>query len=266
MTQILTALLVVGGVGLVMAIVLVVASIVFKVEEEEKTKTIRECLPGANCGACGYTGCDGYAKALALGEAEPNLCIPGSVSVAEKLSEILGVEIKVGEPVVAFVGCNGTCEATSKKAFYDGISTCYAASMIYGGPNACRFGCVGCGDCAGVCPTNAICIDDGIARVDPRVCIGCGMCVKECPKDIIKLLPKDAKVAVMCNSLDKGAVARKNCKNACIGCHKCEKECPSGAIKIVDNLSVIDYEKCIACGRCAEVCPTKCIHNVMLEV
>ncbi len=259
MTQILTALLVVGAVGLIAAILLVVASVVFKVEEEEKTKIIRECLPGSNCGACGYTGCDGYAKALALGEAEPHLCVPGAVAVAQKLSEVLGVEVKANEPVVAFVGCNGTCDATSKKAIYDGVDSCIAASMFYGGPNSCRFGCIGCGDCASVCPVDAICFDDGIARVDSRVCIGCGMCAKECPKNIISIIPRSSKVAVMCNSNDKGAVARKNCKNACIGCKKCEINCPTKAITVIDNLSVIDYGKCIACGKCAEVCPTNCI-------
>ncbi len=259
MTAILSALLVVGILGLVCSVILVISSHFFRVEEEELTKQVRECLPGANCGACGYTGCDGYAKALALGEAEPDLCIPGGKDTAKKLSDILGVEVKASEPLVAFVSCNGNMEAAAKKADYDGIASCKAASMIFAGPNSCRFGCVGCGDCAGVCPTNAICIENGIAHVDPRACIGCGMCVRECPKNIIKLLPVKAKVAVMCSSKDKGAVARKACKNACIGCKQCEKACESGAIKVVDNLSVIDYSKCTACGKCVEVCPTHCI-------
>ncbi len=263
--NILLAFLIVGGLGLVCAVLLVVAAHFFRVEEEQLTKDIRECLPGANCGACGYTGCDGYAKALALGECEANLCVPGGKSTADKLADLLGVEVKVSEPMVAFVGCNGNLEDASKKADYDGIASCKAASMIFAGPNACRFGCVGCGDCAGVCPTNAICIVDGIAHVDPRACIGCGMCVKECPKNIIKLLPVNAKVAVMCSSKDKGAVARKACKNACIGCKKCELNCPEGAIKVVDNLSVIDYSKCSACGKCAEVCPTHCIKLLDLK-
>ena len=259
MFNILIALLVVGAVGLVAGVLLVLASYFFRIEEEEKTKLIRECLPGSNCGACGYTGCDGYAKALALGEAEPHLCVPGAIAVAEKLSEVLGVEVKANEPIVAFVGCNGTCDATSKKADYEGVDSCLAASMLYGGPNVCRFGCIGCGDCASVCPVDAICFEDGIARVDSRICIGCGMCAKECPKDIISIIHRDARVAVMCNSNDKGAVARKNCKNACIGCKKCEVNCPTNAITVIDNLSVIDYDKCIACGKCAEVCPTHCI-------
>lgn len=259
MNEILIALLVVAAVGLAAGILLVLASYFFRVEEEEKTKLIRECLPGSNCGACGFTGCDGYAKALALGEAEPHLCVPGAKDVASKLSEVLGVEVKANDPIVAFVGCNGTCEATSKKAIYDGVKSCAAASLLYGGPNMCRFGCIGCGDCAKVCPVKAICFDDGIARVNPMICIGCGMCAKECPKDIIKLIPRAAKVAVMCNSEDKGAVARKNCKNACIGCKKCENNCPTNAITVVNNVSVIDYAKCIACGKCAEVCPTNCI-------
>lgn len=264
MNGILSALLVVGVLGLLCAILLVVASHFFRVEEEQQTKIIRECLPGANCGACGYTGCDGYAKALALGEAEPNLCVSGGADVAKKLSEVLGVEVKAEEPKVAYVGCNGNCEATSTKAIYDGIITCEASAMVYGGPNQCRFGCIGCGDCKKVCPADAICIVDGIAHVDSRACIGCGMCVNECPKHIIKLLPKTSKVAVMCSSKDKGVLARKNCRNACIGCKKCELNCPEKAITVIDNISVIDYDKCTACGKCVEVCPTHCIKTVDL--
>lgn len=263
--EILSAFIVVTIIGVACAILLVLASHFFRVEEEALTKQIRECLPGSNCGACGYTGCDGYAKALALGEAEPNCCVPGSTGVAKALSEILGVEVEVGEPLAAFVSCNGNCNDALKKAEYDGINSCCAASMLYAGPNACRFGCIGCGDCLSVCPSDAICIVDGIAHIDPRACIGCGMCAKECPKHIIKMLPRDSGVAVMCSSNDKGAIARKSCKNACIGCKKCELNCPSGAIKVVDNLSVIDYDLCTACGNCVEVCPTKCIKNVNFE-
>lgn len=257
--NILTAFLVVTSVGLISAVLLALASHFLFVKEDETAKNIRECLPGVNCGACGYTGCDDYAKAVAAGTAKTNLCIPGADAVAADVAKIMGVEAADVVEMVAFVGCNGNADASCKKANYEGISTCAAASMVYGGPNACRFGCLGCGDCAVVCPVNAICIDDGIAHVNSDICIGCGLCVDECPKDIIKLMPQVSKVAVMCNSKDKGAVARKLCKNACIGCKKCELNCPENAITVVNNLATIDYVKCSGCGKCAEVCPTKCI-------
>ena len=259
MEPILIALAIVGGVGLLCAIFLVLAAHFLAIEEEEKIKQIRDCLPGANCGACGYSGCDEYAKALALGECEPSLCIPGSTGVAEKLSELLDIKITVSEPVVAFVKCNGSCGDAAKKAVYDGIFSCKAAAQLYGGPNACRYGCLGCGDCAAVCPSDAICIKAGIAHIDPRACIGCGMCESACPKGVIAFRARDSKVAVMCSSHDSGAVARKACTKACIGCRKCEKTCPEGAITVRNNLAEIDYEKCTGCGLCAEACPTNCI-------
>ena len=135
--------------------------------------------------------------------------------------------------------------------------------MLYGGPDACTYGCMGYGDCAAVCPVNAICIKDGIAHVDSSVCVGCGLCVETCPKSIITLVPQEARTVVMCNSKAKGAEARKACKNACIACRKCEKTCPCGAITVKDNLARIDYDKCTGCGLCVEVCPTGCIHNVV---
>lgn len=258
-TDVLTALLVVAVIGVIAGVLLALASHFFHVEEDEKVKNIRQVLPGANCGACGFAGCDSYAEAVAAGKAEPNLCIPGAGDVASKLSEILGVEVAAGEASVAFVSCNGSCKATSEKVIYDGIKSCAAAKMIYGGPSSCVYGCIGCGDCAQVCPVDAIRICDNLAHIDPEICICCGKCARVCPKKIIKKVPKSATTAVMCSNTEKGAAARKNCKNACIGCKKCQLNCPEKAITVVNNLAVVDYSKCTGCGICIDNCPTKCL-------
>jgi len=262
MIDVLIAFSVVASVGLILGVLLALISKFFGVAEDERVKEIRACLPGINCGACGYKGCDDYAAALAESRARPDLCVPGAEDTANALSDLLGVEVATPKDEIAFVHCNGNCEATSKRARYDGVSSCKAASMLYGGPDACSYGCLGFGDCAGACPVHAICMKDGIAHVDSSVCLGCGLCVDTCPKKIITLKPQEAKTVVMCNNKDKGADARKACKNACIACKKCEKTCPEGAITVIDNLARIDYEKCTGCGKCAEVCPTGCIHNV----
>ena len=261
---ILTAFLIVSGVSLVLGVLLALVSHFFAVEEDQKVKEIRACLPGVNCGACGYKGCDDYAAAVAEGKAKPNLCVPGAEATANELGAILGIEVEAPEDVVAYVHCNGHCEATSKKAAYDGISTCKAAAMLFAGPDACRFGCMGLGDCAAACPSGAICLKDGIAHVDTSLCIGCGLCRDTCPKHIISMVPQETKVVVACSNEDKGAQARTACKNACIACKKCEKACEFGAISVQSNLAGIDYNKCTGCGACADACPTGAIHKVLL--
>ena len=261
---ILTAFLIVSGVALILGVLLALVSHFFAVEEDQKVKEIRACLPGVNCGACGYKGCDDYAAAVAEGTAKPNLCVPGAEATAAELGAILGIEVEAPEDVVAYVHCNGHCEATSKKAAYDGISTCKAAAMLFAGPDACRFGCMGLGDCAAACPSGAICLKDGIAHVDTSLCIGCGLCRDTCPKHIISMVPQEAKVVVACSNEDKGAQARTACTNACIACKKCEKACEFGAISVHNNLAGIDYNKCTGCGACAGACPTGAIHKVLL--
>lgn len=264
MTEIIIAIAVVGAVGLAAGILLALISHFFGIEKGKTMSAISEALPGVNCGACGYRGCDDYALALSKGEAAPNKCVPGGEATAQALGKLLGIEVEAPRDVVAFVHCNGNCEATGKKAVYEGIQSCRSAALVYGGPNQCRFGCMGYGDCALACPTGAICMKDGIAHIDTSKCLGCGLCESICPKKVISMVPQETTCVVMCNSRDKGAEARRACKNACIGCKKCEKACESGAITVSDNLARIDYDKCTGCGSCAQTCPTGAIKNVFL--
>ena len=146
--NIINALLVIIPIGFLLGVALAFFSAKFAVKENEKAKEIRAVLPSVNCGACGFAGCDDYALAIAEGKAEPNLCVPGAADVANKIGEYLGIEVPAPKNVVAFVSCNGNCDATGKKANYEGINTCDAAAKLYGGPCACNFACIGFGDCA----------------------------------------------------------------------------------------------------------------------
>ena len=260
--EILFPVLLLLGIAIFCAILLTVASVFFAVKEDETAIAIRDCLPGANCGACGYSGCDGYAKALADKSTDKtNLCVPGGDNTAREIASILGVEAADVVEKVAYVACNGTCEVVQKKFEYQGHKTCLTANMAYSGDRFCNYACLGYGDCVKVCPQNAITIENGVSRVNPRKCIGCGICVRECPNGIIHLINDTSRVIVECSNHDKGAVTRKACSNGCIGCMKCEKTCPRGAIKVIDNLATIDYSLCTGCGSCVAVCPVHCIHE-----
>ena len=209
-------------IGVICGIILTIASKVMAVKEDERIPLIRDCLPGANCGACGYAGCDGYAKALVEDEGvKPNLCIPGASAVAEKVSGILGVECGETVKQVARVQCSGDCEATSDKMDYRGIESCSAAKLLFGGRGTCTFGCIGLGDCVNACSNDAVCIENGIAHIDPRACGGCGACAKVCPNKLIVIRPITDIAYVACSNTEKGAVTRKKCTNGCIGCKKC---------------------------------------------
>ncbi|MBO7150911.1 MAG: RnfABCDGE type electron transport complex subunit B, partial [Clostridia bacterium] len=230
------------------------------VKESRKKLRARACLPGVNCGACGFTGSDEYAKALLSDPSLPaNLCVPGADMVASSLAATLGKEAEDVIEMVAILACDGNCYATALKYDYTGPATCKAVSTLYSGNGKCAYGCIGYGDCAAVCPNDAICIKDGIAHIDTRKCIGCGMCAKVCPHHIISIMADVERVYVACSNKDKGAQTRKVCENGCIGCKKCEKTCEHGAITVIDNLAQIDYDKCVDCKKCVQACPVKCI-------
>ncbi len=259
MFSILIATVSVGVIGLVMGLLLITVDKKFKVEVDEKEAAVRSYLPGNNCGACGYAGCDAMAAAIAHKKAPVNGCPVGGDSVAEKIGQVMGVEAGETEKMVAFVKCAGDCTHVSLKSNYIGISDCVAAAASELFPWSCDYGCLGFGTCAAACPFDAISVQNGVAVVDRSKCRACSKCVSACPKHLIELLPDKAAYAVQCSNRDRGPAVKKACKAGCIGCKICEKQCEADAIHVADNISHIDYEKCVGCGKCAEKCPVKVI-------
>lgn len=257
---IIIAAAVVGAVGLVLGVLLGVASEKFKVEVDEKEILVRNELPGNNCGGCGYPGCDGLAKAIAAGEAAVDACPVGGAPVGAKIAAIMGVEAGGAEKQVAFVKCKGTCDKTNMQYRYYGIDDCRKVSVVPGaGEKACAYGCMGYGTCVKACQFDAIHIVDGVAVVDKEKCVACGKCVAACPNHLIELVPYKAEHLVQCSSHDKGKDVKAKCENGCIGCTLCTKQCEVGAIHMENNLAVIDYSLCTNCGKCAAKCPAKVI-------
>ena len=263
---VLAAVGVLGALGLVFGLLLGFAGKKFAVKTDERVEKVRSYLGGANCGACGYAGCDAYAEAVVKGEAKPTLCTPGGDKAAKAIGAVMGLTVEGNErPKVARVRCNGTCDNVSQRYEYTGVKSCRAAASIAGGPKECQFACLGYGDCLSRCKFGAISMEDGIAHVDPMLCTGCGMCEDTCPRDIIHLLPRDKTVVVTCRNKAIGKIARMQCKTACIGCRRCEKNCPSHAIHVENGVAVIDDALCTRCGACLLGCPMHCIHNFYEE-
>ena len=275
MNFILIAVLVLGAIALVAAVILYIVSKKFAVQEDPRIAQVVEILPGANCGGCGFAGCGGLAEALVkgadAGSIEGIRCPVGGDPVMGKVADLLGMAVANTEPMVAVVRCNGTCTNRPRIAEYDGLRTCQAMNANGSGETGCGFGCLGCGDCTKACAFDAIHMnpETGLPEVDEEKCTSCGACTMACPRHIIELRkkgPKGRRVYVQCVNKDKGAVARKNCTAACIGCGKCQKVCKFDAITIENNLSYIDFNKCRMCTKCVDECPTGAIIKVNFPV
>ena len=95
MEAIIMPVVILGITGVLMGLFLAFASKKFEVEVDPKVEAILAILPGANCGACGFPGCAGYATGVALEGAKMTLCAPGGPKVAAKIGDIMGVAVEM---------------------------------------------------------------------------------------------------------------------------------------------------------------------------
>ncbi len=259
--EILIPILVLGALGLFFGAGLAIASKKFAVHIDPRLEKIHGLLPGANCGACGGAGCFGFAEDILSGKSSIEACRVSEEAVKEQIARLLGKKIEKKVKLVATLHCYGG-KKVKDRFIYQGIKSCVAANQILGGLKSCVYGCLGYGDCARVCPFDAIKIsEESIPVVDENECKACNKCVLLCPKKLFSLRPITRKVYVACLSHDSGKDTRTACPVGCIACRKCEQVCPVAAIQVIDNLAVIDYDKCTSCGKCVDVCPMKTIRK-----
>jgi len=252
-------------IGLFFGIGLALAAHKFAVEVNPKIEAVLHSLAGAQCGGCGYAGCEGYAIAVVNDpEVPPNLCFPGKEAVASKVAELTGKKMTAVEDMIAVIRCSRVEGRVSHKHEYIGFASCTAANLGFGGPSACQYACIGLGECAAVCPFDAITMVEGFPVIDPDRCVSCGTCVKTCPKKVIELMSLKARVYVPCSSKDLGKKVTTVCQVGCISCQMCVKKCPAEAVTYVDGLIRVDQQKCLDYGpECLEVCVEKCPRKIM---
>lgn len=260
--NILYAVLSLGILGILFGTALGYASDKFAIQTDPRILKVRKVLPGANCGGCGYPGCDAFAQAVVNKETPVNGCIVGGNKVTNDIGEILGVTVEKVEKRTAFVKCNGSYENLIVEARISGYENCQEAhENMDSFSSGCSFRCLSLGSCVKVCKFKALEIVNGIAKVNEEKCVNCGACMKVCPRGLIESVPVNKRVKVMCSSNDSGKDVRANCSVGCIGCKVCEKNCPHGAIKVENFLAKVNESKCVNCGICIEKCPTKALVN-----
>jgi electron transport complex protein RnfB len=262
--SILSALIVMGSLGLLFGVGLALASRVFAVTRDPRVEQIEEVLPGANCGACGAPGCSGFAEGVVEGKYPVNGCTVGGADVAVLVAQIMGTEVGEVVPKVAVVRCRGDREACIERARYHGIEDCRAAVLIDEGAKGCVYGCLGMGTCVEACPFGAMRMGEkGLPIVDEDLCTGCGECVRVCPRNIMELIPRNQYVFVACVSKDFGKAVKSICKVGCIGCGLCAnpKTTADEIITMDGKLPVIHYDKVKDAWKDLEnavaKCPTK---------
>jgi electron transport complex protein RnfB len=255
--------------GLLFGFALAAAALRFAVPVNPLVERVREALPSANCGACGFAGCPAYARAVVeRPEVPPNLCAPGRAPVAQAVAGLTNKVLGSVIDRVVVLRCHGTSAYARDEAEYAGVATCAAASLVFGGPKACKNGCLGLGDCVRACPFDALHTgDSGIVEVDAEACTGCGICVPVCPKDLFALYPRRHRIELSCVARDKTGVVRPACSVGCTLCRKCVAKCPAAAITFDGRTILIDHEKCLAygpdCGEvCVDICPSVILHRI----
>ncbi len=263
--DIVSAVVILVGLGLVFATILAVAYKKLRVHEDPRIDQVEEMLPGTNCGACGEPGCRAFAEQLVGSAATPGACTVSSAEAVENMATFLGVDPGFVEKRVARLLCAGGKAEVRELVSYQGTQkSCRAVTVVTGGHKECSWGCLGLGDCADVCTFDAITMNDnGLPVVDIDRCTACGDCVDICPKQLFTIMPISQKLIVQCRSQLEGELAEQICSVACNACERCVVDSSPGLIEMRSHLPFIHYEKNeLAHPEATKRCPTKAIRWV----
>jgi len=259
MIEFLTAGVLMGGIGILLAAALAYADRKLYVYEDPRIDQVDAMLPHANCGACGCPGCRMFAEKLVAGELTPGKCTVSTPEAIQAIAAFLQVDAGAEEKRVARLACAGGAHVARNRARYWGVETCRAAALVSGGGKACEWGCLGLGDCERACTFHAIRTDrHGLPVVSEPLCTACGDCVEVCPKDLFSIHPISHRLWVACRNQLPAEQAEARCEVACTACGRCAADAP-GLIRMENNLAVIDYARNGATRVAIERCPTGAI-------
>jgi Na+-translocating ferredoxin:NAD+ oxidoreductase RNF subunit RnfB len=239
--MVVTAILVLGGVGLAFGILIALANARLTVWEDPRIGVVATMLPNANCGACGLPGCRAFAEAAVAGTMAPAGCTVADEAGRQAIASYLGVEAGTAIRRVARLLCAGGSDVAAMQAEYRGLGTCGAAAAVAGGGKGCSWGCLGLADCARACDFGAITMSPtGLPVVDPAACTACGDCVEACPKSLFTLLPEADRLLVQCRNLIQGDAPLASCRVACTACGKCVQDAAPDLISVATGVAVIN--------------------------
>lgn len=261
MTLTVTAIVILGGMGLIFAFFLALANRKLWVWEDPRIEVVASMLPSANCGGCGLPGCRAFAEEAVLGKVTPAQCNVANDDVHKAIAAFLGVEAGTAVRKVARVLCAGGCDVAVNRAEYRGLPTCAASAAVAGGGKGCAWGCLGLADCEHACTFGAIRMSDtGLPIVDPVRCTACGDCVDACPKGLFEVMSTEQRLLVQCKNLVNGDAALEQCQVACTACGKCVLDAAPGLISVASGVAVVNYElNAEADERAVARCPTGAI-------
>ncbi|MGD8452166.1 MAG: RnfABCDGE type electron transport complex subunit B [Phycisphaerae bacterium] len=240
---VLLAGIVLFGLTLAFATLLGVAKEKLKVVEDPRIPAVTDALPSANCGGCGFAGCADFAKAVVEGRAECDGCPVGGSKTAEKVAEILGIEVVKTFPYRPVIHCAARTADKHGVVPYDGVRTCAEANIV-GVTQACTYGCLGFGDCSRACNFDALHMIEGKPEVDYAMCTGCGACVKACPRNLIEQIPfkREQMLVVACANKEPARNVKQVCDVGCVGCKACQRIF-ADLFEVTDNLAHLNYDK-----------------------
>jgi Fe-S-cluster-containing hydrogenase component 2 len=192
------------------------------------------------------------------------------------------------ERSVAVLHCNAGPEAHGWLKASLASESCLDRFLACGGESACSWSCLHEGDCAQICPVDAIVMRQGLPQISERTCTGCGDCVTACPSGVLGLVPRDSQLHLVCQNCDTGPARQSACDTGCQHSHACltENHGIAGLVGNLDGRRLIDYthstnllpllalcpsgsfkdriphrpwftvnDHCTACGDCIPLCP-----------